>query len=162
MEYAQGTTYIYKLNASNGEIVWEKSYTDVAYDKAVSGGALSSPLLGKKGTAMEGMVIFHIARTPSYSSGTLVALNTQTGEVVWEKAMDNYAWSTPTAVYTEDNQGYIIICDSAGRVHMLNGTTGESVAVTSVGSNVEASPIVYKNMIVVGTRGQKVYGIKIS
>lgn len=162
MEYAQGTTYIFKINASNGEIVWEKTYTDVVYDKAVSGGALSSPLLGKAGTEMEGLAIFHIARTPSYSSGTLVALNTQTGEVVWEKTMNNYAWSTPTAVYTEDNRGYVIMCDSAGKVHLLKGSTGESVGVTSVGSNVEASPIVYKNMIVVGTRGQMVYGIKIS
>ncbi len=161
LEYSQGTAYIYKLNAANGEIVWEKTYDDVPYNKDVSGGALSSPLLGRPGTALEGMVIFPIARTPKYDSGILVALNTQTGEVIWEREMSSYTWSTPTAVYTEDGDAYIILCDASGNMHLINSATGETLDKINLGSNIEASPVVFGNTVVVGTRGQLVYAITI-
>ncbi|MBR7122027.1 MAG: PQQ-binding-like beta-propeller repeat protein [Oscillospiraceae bacterium] len=162
MEYAGGTTYLHKLDAATGEILWEVKYNDVAFNDAVSGGVLSSPLLGKKGTNMEGLIIFTIARTPTSYGGILVALDTQTGEKVWEKTLKRYAWSSPTGVYTEDGKGYFILCDSAGNVSLYNGATGEVVNQINLGSNIEASPAVFEDMLVVGTRGQKVCGIKIS
>ncbi len=162
MEYAEGKTYLYKLNATTGEILWEKVLTDVGFDKDVSGGALSTPLLGKKGTELEGLVIFNIARTPGFWSGTMLALDAETGEEVWKKTFDHYCWSSPAAVYTEDGKAYIVQFDSGGYAHLLEGKTGKSLAKIPVGSNVEASPVIFSDMIVVGTRGQKVYGIKIS
>jgi hypothetical protein len=45
---------------------------------------------------------------------------------------------------------------------LMDGRNGEVLNSVPLGSNVEASPIVFNNMIVVGTRGQKVFGIKIS
>lgn len=162
MEYAEGRTYMYKLNATTGEIVWEKMLTDVGFDKNVSGGALSTPLLGKEGTELEGLVIFNIARTPTFGSGTMFALNTETGEEVWTKTFDHYCWSSPAAVYDEDGETYIVQFDSGGYAHLLEGTTGKTLNKISVGLNVEASPVIFNDMIVVGTRGQKVYGIKIS
>lgn len=161
LEYSKGTAYIYKLNAATGEIVWEKRYDDVPYNKDVSGGALSSPLLGRPGTELEGMVIFSIARTPKYDEGILVALDTHTGEVIWERELSTYTWSTPTAVYTEDNRAYIILCDAAGNMHLINNATGETLDKINIGSNIEASPVVYKNTVIVGTRGQLVYAVTI-
>ena len=161
MEFANGTVYITKYNASTGEIVWEMTFDNVYYDKDVSGGILGSPVLGKKGTNLEGLIIYPIARAPGAYSGILVALDTETGEIVWEKSMNSYAWSSPVAIYTDDNVGYIILCDSAGNVHLMDGTTGQTYTTISVGSNVEATPVVYENMMVVGTRGQLVYGIEI-
>lgn len=162
MEFAEGKSYIYKLSAVTGEIIWEKCYDDVGFDKNVSGGALSSPLLGRKGTTLEGMILFHIARTPTFGSGTLVALDTATGEVKWDTTTNHYSWSSPVAVYTEDGQAYVIQCDSGGWVHLLDGATGSEYCKIGVGGNVEASPVVFNDMLVVGTRGQKVFGIKIS
>ena len=162
MEYSEGTVYLYKLNALTGEIVWEKTVTDVVYNKAVSGGVLSSPLLGKKGTELEGLVLFHVAKTPSYSNGVLLALDCETGEAVWTKTMDNYTWSSPVAIYTDDGRAYVILCDSVGAVHLIDGTNGETLDKISIDANVEASPVVYKDTLVVGTRGQWVYGVKIS
>jgi outer membrane protein assembly factor BamB len=162
MEFNEGTVYIYKINASTGEFVWKKSYEDVYFDESVSGGALSSPVLGKVGTEIGNMVIFSISRTPGYSSGVMVALDKATGNVIWEKSLNNYAWSSPVAVYGEDGTAHIILCDSGGRVHMYDSQTGEELSKISVGSNVEASPAVYKDMLVVGTRGQRVVGIKLS
>lgn len=162
MEYSEGTVYLYKLNALTGEIVWEKTITDVVYNKAISGGVLSSPLLGKKGTELEGLVLFHVAKTPSYSNGVLVALDCETGEEVWSKTMDNYTWSSPVAIYTDDGRAYVVLCDSAGAVHLIDGKNGETLDKISIDSNVEASPVVYEDTLVVGTRGQWVYGVKIS
>lgn len=160
MEYAEGYTYLYKLNATTGEILWKKTFTDVAYDKDVSGGALSSTLLGQEGTPLEGIVFFHVARYPSYWRGTTVALDTATGEVIWEKET-SYCWSSPLAIYSEDGKAYIILCDSAGNILLLDGLTGNTVTEVSLGSNIEASPAAFNDMLVVGTRGQKVFGVRI-
>lgn len=161
MEYAKGTTYLHKLDAATGEIIWEKKYTGVTYNELVSGGVLSSPILGKKGTDLEDLVIFSIARTPTPGGGTLVALNKETGEVVWENTMRNYCWSSPVAVYTQEGKSYIVLCDSVGKVTLHEGSTGETVGSVSLGSNIEASPAIFENTIVVGTRGQKVYAVTI-
>lgn len=162
MEYSEGTVYLYKLNALNGEIVWEKTISDVVYNKSVSGGVLSSPLIGKKGTQMEGLILFHVAKTPASYSGLLMALDCETGEKVWTKSMEYYTWSSPVAIYTDDGRAYVVLCDSVGDVHLLNGKTGETLDVISIDSNCEASPVVFKDTLVVGTRGQWVYGVKIS
>ena len=161
MEFAKGTCYIHKLDAATGEIIWEKKYENVAYNADVSGGILSSPVLGEKGTDMEGLIVYSISRTPTAGSGTLVALNTETGDVVWEKSIGNYAWSSPTAINTAEGKTYLILFDSVGKGALIEGVTGEVLNTISLGSNVEASPVVFEDTIVVGTRGQKVFGIKI-
>ena len=161
MEMAGGTSYIYKINANTGEIVWTKSYGNIIYDKAVSGGILSSPVLGRKGTDLEGLIIYPVAKTPAYNSGTLCALDTATGEVVWEEVMENYAWSSPVDVYTQDGMGYLFLCDSVGNLHMIEGTSGQILYTEGLGSTTEASPAVFNNTLVVGTRGQQIFGIQI-
>lgn len=153
--------YIMKLDASTGAIVWEKCFDGVHYNKNVSGGVLGSPVLGKAGTDLEGLILYPIGKTPDPYSGILVALDTATGEVKWQKNMDNYCWSSPVALYDDTGKAYVILCDSSGNVHMISGADGKTITTTSVGSNVEASPIVFNDMMVVGTRGQQVFGVKI-
>ena len=162
MEYSAGTVYIYKINANTGEFVWTKTYENVVYDYDVSGGALSSPVLGKPGTDLDGLVIFSIAKTPGAWSGTLVALDTETGSVVWEKTLGNYAWSSPVSIYTDSGKGYLVIGDSVGYLYLIEGSTGKILHTESLGSNIEASPVVFNNKLVVGTRGCHVYGIEIN
>lgn len=156
----RGQMAIFKLDAKTGEIVWEYKYNCHTVS-GVSGGVQSTPLLGKKGTELEGMIIYSIARTPSAYSGVLVALDTQTGEVVWELPMDNYTWSSPAAVYSSTNKAYIVVCDSIGNAFLVEGTSGKILSQVNLGSNVEASPAIFNNIVVVGTRGQKIYGLKI-
>ena len=153
--------YIAKLDASTGAKVWEKCFDGVVYDKMVSGGVLGSPVLGKYGTNLEGLVIYPIAKINGYSKGLLVALDTETGEVVWEETMSRYSWSSPVALYDDNGEGYIILCDSGGNVKFINGKTGETLNSINLGSNIEASPAVFNDILVIGTRGQKVYGVKI-
>lgn len=158
---SNGTGYIciYKLDAKTGEIVWEQKFTCETIS-GVSGGVQSSPLLGKPGTELEGLILYTIARCPNTWDGKLVALDTKTGRIVWEKYMDSYTWSSPVAVYDKDGKAYIFMCDSAGILRMMDHT-GKTLSYLELGSNVEASPAVYENMLIVGTRGQKIYGIKI-
>ncbi len=165
MEYAGGTAYVYKINAANGDIVWTVEYKGIPQNKDVSGGFLSSPVLGKEGTDLEGLLIVSVARTPTNGGGTLAALDTQTGETVWEKTLSVYTWSSPVAVYTDDGKGYVILAEcvgsTAGTVYLMNAS-GEVLDTVNTGSNIEASPVMFNDTLVVGTRGGKVYGIKIS
>ncbi len=156
----QGTISIYKLNALTGEIVWQKPY-DVHTVSGVSGGIQSTPLLGKPGTDLEGLIIYTIARTPEQYSGLLVALDVSTGKEVWRMSMTNYAWSSPVAVYEEDGTGYVVVCDSMGYCFLIN-SRGTQCHTLNLKGLVEASPAVYKDMIIVGTRKEKICGIKIS
>ena len=161
MEYGNGTCNIFKINANSGQIVWQKPYKGITYDKDVSGGVLSSPILGKAGTDLEGMLICAVAKTPSYYSGYLFALDTQTGDVIWEEKMGSYTWSSPVALYTEDGKGYIAVADSGGNMHLVDGASGATLHSLELGSNVEASPIVFGNYIVIGTRGNGIFGIEV-
>ena len=156
----QGEMAIYKLNAKTGEVVWEYKY-DCHTVSGVSGGVQSTPLLGKKGTDLEGLIVYSVARTPLAYNGLLVALDTKTGEVVWQHSMSNYSWSSPAAVYTASGKSYIVICDSTGNASLVEGSSGEVLSTVNLGSNVEASPAVFGDIVVVGTRGQRIYGLKV-
>ena len=157
---ATGTISIFKLDATSGEILWEKPY-HVHTVNGVSGGVQSSPVLGKEGSALDGLIIYGIARTNTVDSGTLVALNTDTGEEVWRLDMDYYAWSSPVAVYSNDGNAYIVLCDSNGNATFVDGTTGTVLDTEYLGGLVEASPAVYNDMLVVGTRTKQICGVKI-
>lgn len=159
-DYGGGVCKMHKINANTGEIIWEKEYTGIVIDKDASKGVLSSPVLGKPGTDLEGMIIHTIGGTPSGYSGILVALNTVTGEVIWEKTLDYYAWSSIAGLYTAEGKGYLALGDAGGNMMLFDGKTGEKLDTLNLGSNMEASPVVYENTLVIGTRGQRIYGVR--
>ncbi len=158
-DVAEGSCYIRKINALTGEFIWEKQYS--CYKNAkVSGGVYATPLLGQGD--MDGMIIYTIARTGSLEKGSIIAFDKVTGNVVWEQEMKHYSWSSPAAVYTPGGKGYIIQCDSSGDMMLLDGLTGETLDKVNLGENIEASPSVFNNMVVVGTKGEKIYGVRIN
>ena len=55
--------------------------------------------------------------------------------------------------YNSDGKGYIIQCDSIGNMYLLDGITGKILDKINLGSNIESSPAVFEDYIVVGTRG---------
>lgn len=153
--------YIRKINGITGEKIWEYQI-ECNYDANVNGGFLSSPIVGKN--EISDIVIFNASKTvgKSFNSGKMIALKKSTGELVWEKDLSIYSWSSPTAVYNEDGKAYIIFCDAYGKIHLINGKTGETLYVLNTGGgNMEGSPAIYNDILVIGTRGQKIYGIKI-
>ena len=63
------------------------------------------------------------------------------------------------AVYDKDGKGYICFANSVGKLELIDGLTGEVLDSMELGGNVEASPAVFNNKLVVGTRGCKIFGI---
>ena len=156
----EGTISIYKLSATTGQILWQRPY-DVHTVYGLSGGVQASPVLGKAGTDLDGLIFYAIARTTHSEAGSLVALDTATGQQVWRLDMDYYAWSSSVAVYDPQGKGYVVLCDSNGTAHFVEGATGQVADTLYLGGLVEASPAVYNDKIVVGTRLKKICGIEI-
>jgi hypothetical protein len=156
----KGAVPVWKINAATGQIVWETQPYPCYSISGVDGGVQDSPVLGKND--ISNLVIYAIARTPTPSSGIMVALDKSTGKEVWRTSFKNYMWSSPVAVYTPQGKSYIVACDSAGNMFLIEGTTGKILDTISLGANIEASPSVFGNTIVVGTRGQKIYAVQIS
>ncbi len=150
---------IWKIDAVTGEIVWQKSYDCYTQD-GVSGGTQGTLAIGKNG--LSDLIFVPVARTPDPSSGILAALNKHTGEVVWEIQTQMYSWSSPVTVYDQNGKGYLVFCTAGGYMYFIDGLTHEVYDHVDLGSNIEASPAVYNNTVVVGTRGQKIYGIKLT
>lgn len=142
---------IYKLDARTGEILWSHSMTCVTYDE-ISGGALASPLMGKAGSDIEDLIIFTMGRSPSAWDGQMVALSKATGEVVWQTDVGNYAWSSPNVMYTSGGKSYILQSDASGHFGLYEGATGKLVSSVELGATVEASPVVFNDRVLIGTR----------
>jgi len=163
-----GAAYTYKIDAMTGEVVWRTSvdcYTKNGEDKAddVNGGMLGTPVVGKK--SIEHLVIFSYCMTKGESSGNrLVAYDKVTGETVWTYDMNYYSWSSPVDCYDAQGNAYIVVCDSIGQIHLVNGLTGERITFlqtirgkgteneTKSGINMESSPVVFGDMIIIGSR----------
>ena len=150
---------IWKIDALTGEIVWEKDYTCFTED-GVSGGTQGTLAIGKN--KLSDLIFVPVARTPNAGTGILAALNKQTGEVVWEVQTLIYSWSSPVTVYDADGNGYIVYCTAGGYMYLLDGLTGKALDSLDVGGNVEASPAVYNNTIVVGTRRELIWGVTLT
>lgn len=151
--------YVKKLNGRTGEVIWEYS-TVCQYDGNNNGGVLSSPIIGKG--SISNMVIYNFAKVNTLGDGKFVVLDKNNGSVIWEKHLPNYSWSSPVAVYTKNNQAYLVFGDSAGVVHLIDPLTGEFLySLPTGGGNMEGSPAVYDNHIIIGTRGQRIYRIDI-
>jgi outer membrane protein assembly factor BamB len=150
---------IWKIDAATGEVIWKTEPYQCHTISGVSGGVQDTPVLGRND--ISNLVIYAIARTPSVNSGILVALDKNTGEEVWKLELPNYSWSSPVAVYTPQGKSYIVLCDSIGKMRLIEGKTGTIVDTLDLGTNTEASPAAFGNMVVVGTRGQKIFGVRI-
>ncbi len=154
-----GTAYIRKINALTGEIMWEKPHTCFFVEK-IDGGMMATPILGKGN--MEGMVVYTVARTGSKDAGLIIAYNKNTGEEIWSSEMKRYGWSSPVVAYTPDGSGYIIQCDSGGNATLYDGATGEELDKIGLSSgNMEASPVLFNDMMVIGTRDEEILGVRI-
>lgn len=155
---SNGYSYVRKINALNGELIWENKY-QCTYNSDTNGGVFASPVVGKKD--IDNLVIFNIAKAWKKNGGKLIAFDKETGKEIWVINFDHYGWSSPVDIYTQDGKSYLIYCDSAGYMYLIEGKTGEILDKIPLGGNVEGSPAVYEDMVVVGTRGQQIFGIKI-
>jgi outer membrane protein assembly factor BamB len=154
-----GFSHIRKINALTGELLWEHKIP-CAYDPEVNGGALATPVIGQG--EIDDLVIFNIAKTENSRAGKLLAYGKADGGLVWQLDMAHYSWSSPTVIYAGNGKPFIVQCDSEGGVFLIDARDGAVLDSLTLNGNVEGSPVLFEDMIVVGTRGQKIYGIRIA
>ena len=150
---------IWKIDAETGEIVWQTSY-DCYTEDGVSGGVQSTIALGEYD--LSDYLYVTVSRTGDSYDGVLACLRKSDGSVEWEhKAV--YAWSSPVCIYSKTDEGKVIYCSGGGEMYLLDGKTGaEHDTFTLSDGVIEASPAVYENRAVVGTRLCKIWCVEIS
>ena len=141
---------IRRMNALTGETLWTYSIK-CDYDKNQLSGCKASPVIGQN--SISDLVYFTVNKV-SGGGSKLLALDKQTGRLVWEYAMKDESISSPVAVYNEKGAAWIIQGDEGGNLTMLNARTGAVKSTINLGGPIEASPAVYKDYLVVGTCGK--------
>ena len=152
---------IRRLNALTGEEIWNYEISCV-YNKDQLSGCKASPVVGQNG--ISGLVIFTVNMTGSANKSTVIALNKMDGTVEWEYELNAAAISSPVAVYNEAGDAWIIQGDQSGNLYLLDGSTGKVCNVLSLGGEIQGSPAVYKDMLVIGTCSKDnayMYGVRI-
>ena len=169
----KGSAQIRRYDALSGKEIW---CTEIGAVKDTKGktdsGCKASPVIGEN--KLKGLVYFTVTGLNddgrvklNVSGGTkaaLVALEKETGKIVWAYGLSDRSVSSPIAVYDSDGNGRIIQCAWDGSVTMVDGLTGKLAAQITVDGNIEASPAAYNNIMVVGTTGkdtEHIYGIRI-
>lgn len=157
----RGVAKLKKIDGISGNVIWEKEYECLSQLGAhpVNGGLLSTNVIGKN--EIDNMVIFSLARYKEFNKGVMVALDKNTGEEIWKKEFDNYMWSSPVDFYKKDGKAYLIQCDSAGQIHLIDPKTSETLNTITLNGNIESSPAIFNDYMVVATRNMKIYGLEI-
>lgn len=153
-----GVSQMFKLNALTGELLWSRDTDPLRHRDDNGGGSFATPAVGKND--LSGLVYFHICRTRQ-DNGRLYALDKATGETVWTASLDAHGWSSPTCLYTPSGKGYVLVGSSDGMLRLLDGLSGQEVASIELRGNIEGTPAVFDDMIVVGTRSCKIYGVRV-
>ena len=141
---------IRRMNALTGTTLWTYEIK-CDYDKNQLSGCKASPVIGQN--KVSDLVFFTVNKV-SGGGSKLLALDKQSGALVWEYAMKDEAISSPVAVYNDKGDAWIVQGDEGGNLTMLNARTGSVRCTLNLGGPIEASPAVYKNYLVIGTCGR--------
>ena len=156
----KGNIYMRCLNAMTGEEVWQKA-VEVS-DSGGHGGSFATPACGKG--SVDNMVFFTIARVngPKGRCNMIYALDKKTGEEVWTLDIGGYSWSSPTLTFDAVGNAYLFQANSNSIMRMVNAKNGELITSIEIdGSNIEGSPAIFDDTLVIGTRGGRIHGVKI-
>lgn len=151
-----GKVAVFKLNAATGSIVWKKEF-ECHNVEGVEGGVLATGVLGTG--VLEGKIIYSVSRCPELTSGILICLDTENGEVVWKKDLSSYGWSSTVTVYAKNGKAYLVQCLANGTVLLLDAADGTTLDSLNLNATLEATPVVFENTLILGTRDRRIIGI---
>jgi hypothetical protein len=158
---SKGFGYLRKLNGLTGKELWHferECYSSVGI-KVNNGGMLCTPLLGKNQATNIVYTIF--SRTTVNGAGELVALNKETGAVLFKVPFQQYSWVSPIAVYDKNGYPTLFVPTVGGVIYLIDGMNGSALYTENFGCTFESSPIAWGNRIIQPARGNKIFSFLI-
>lgn len=156
-----GFCHLTKLDATTGKVIWQNRIPckkiDYA-DKLREGGMFSTPLMGRG--KCKGLLFTNICGMDG-QVGSLVAIDSDTGDIRYRTKLDYYSWSSPVALYTREGEMFIFTGDVIGNVYLIEAATGKIIFKKKMAWNFESSPIVIGDCIVVGSRGKEIHKFRV-
>ncbi|MBP5653131.1 MAG: PQQ-like beta-propeller repeat protein [Lachnospiraceae bacterium] len=153
-----GEACLYKLDAVTGEIIWKKPY-EVHTVLGLAGGFLSSGALGE---GPVGNAIFYtVSKSPSVDSSYLVSIDRTSGEELWKREFPCDAWSSGCLLYDRDGQAWLVQCFGNGDILLIDAKTGVTKSQVHMGANIESTPAIVGNHLVVGVRDERIIGLRL-
>ncbi len=154
----EGYSRLVKLHGLDGSLIWENkvpAYHAEHYGREFPGGMFATPLLGRK--QANGMLYVNIAHLDEDGGGALLALDTSTGEILFQTPLQAYSWSSPAGFYNEAGELVVFTADAVGNIYLLDGSNGQVLFRKRAGRNFEASPAIWGNSVIIGSRGREIY-----
>ncbi|HRX09436.1 MAG TPA: PQQ-binding-like beta-propeller repeat protein, partial [Candidatus Limiplasma sp.] len=145
----KGSASVFAYDALSGKLLWQFTAPDLSYDSKNSVGFVASPVVGQ-GNVSD--LVFYTAT--SGESATLYALRKADGSVAWSQPLAAPTESSPVAVYNEAGDAWIVQGVSDGRLFMLKAESGTVVDTMQLEGSLRASPVVYRDVLIISTTGQ--------
>lgn len=159
----RGYSEFMKLDGLNGDTVWHHRIDGQRFtlnEKHFDGGYYATALPGRGNC--ENLIFVNVVKNLNErQNGSFVAFRRDNGEIAYETPLAVYAWSSPVGFMNENNEMFVVTGDCNGRLYLIDGATGHIIRRLQAGSNFESSPVVRGNSLVVGSRGDKIFKIKV-
>lgn len=157
----EGLARVRKLDGLKGTVLWEKAVPcrAIVAPRKNDAGMFATNVIGKDDVAH--LAVFTLARCPDGERGLMLALDKETGEEVWRRELEHYAWSSPTDFRDESGHTWLLQGNVAGTLMLVDARTGEIAHSLQLNGAIEASPAIFDDMAVIATRGQTIYGIRL-
>ena len=152
----KGFGYLRKLDGLTGKEIWrfhKECYSSVG-EKVNNGGVLSTALIGKHQASNIVYTIF--SRTSLNGAGELVALNKETGTLIFKVPFLQYSWVSPIALYDKNGYPTLFVPTVGGIIYLIDGMNGSVLYSENFGCTFESSPIAWGNRIIQPARGNKI------
>jgi len=149
---------ICRIDPQQGKALWRWEFDagKVYGERPLNGGVLSTAGLYEPEDGPP-LVFFTTSHHPKVGRGFLLALNAETGKLVWKHPMRAFGWSSPICVggvvFAADSTGAAMVRDAKTGESLLTDAEGKKIEFMELGANVESSPIVWHGRIYVGLRG---------
>ncbi len=162
-QQGDGKGRLVKINGLTGEEVWcyeKSSAKHNAGSKHFDGGFYATPLLGH-GNCDSLLFVNRVDNERGAQNGHFIALSKKTGRMIYETKLNCYSWSSPVSIMNDKDEQYVFTADTHGYVYLFNGLTGEMLCKKLVGQNFEASPLVIGDKVIIGSRGNQIFCLRV-
>ncbi len=144
-----GVASFYRFDALSGKKLWQFDMKDLTYTTAAATGVYASPVVGQNNVSDR--VFFTV--TDGKTGSTMYALSKADGSMLWSAAFSAPTQSSPVAVYNEAGDAWLVQALADGQLVMLDADDGTVKNTLQLDGEVEASPAVYRNILVISTMG---------